>query len=341
MPLVGNGGLSRCPIVATFRSGAGRRKMGGTGTWYAPCHYWDVDQAEIDGTLIIDGRLIFAGTPMGNSGDASLRLLEAMAQADLIAAEDTRKFRQLASRLGVEINGRVISNFEGNEIARVDQIINAIRGGSTVLVVTDAGMPHVSDPGYRLAAGAIEAGIPISVIPGPSAVLTALVLSGLPSDRFCFEGFLPRKSGERISTLTLLSRETRTMVFFEAPHRIGSTLTDMVTVFGSDRRVAVCREMTKTYEEVIRGSLADLVEWSLGDVRGEITLVVAGANADELRIEAGLSNMEDIVLRVQSLVVKGHSLKEASTLVASAAGIPKRDVYQAAISAKAAQASDK
>ena len=309
--------------------------MGGTGTWYAPCHYWAMDQGESSGSLI------FAGTPMGNSADASPRLMEAMATADLIAAEDTRKFRQLASRLGVEIKGRVISHFEGNEIARVDQIINAVREGSTVLVVTDAGMPQVSDPGYRLAAAAIEGGIQISVIPGPSAVLTALVLSGLPSDRFSFEGFLPRKSGERISTLTLLSRETRTMVFFEAPHRIGSTLSDMVTVFGPDRQVAVCREMTKTYEEVIRGSLANLVEWSQGEVRGEITLVLAGANAEELRLEAGLANTEDIVLRVQSLVAKGHSLKEASALVASAAGIPKRDVYQSAIAAKATQASDK
>lgn len=308
--------------------------MGGTHTWYVPCHYWGVDQVELT------GRLIFAATPMGNSADASLRLIEAMSQAHIIAAEDTRKFRQLASRVGVEINGRVISNFEGNELSRVDQIVNAVREGSTVLVVTDAGMPHVSDPGYRLGAAAIEAGIPISVIPGPSAVLTALVLSGLPSDRFCFEGFLPRKSGERVSALTMLARETRTMVFFEAPHRIESTLVDMVTVFGSERRAALCREMTKTFEEVIRGPLTDLLEWSQGEVRGEITLVVAGANAEELRVEAGLAHIDDVVSRVQSLVEKGHSLKEASALVASAAGIPKRDVYQAAIQAKAAQASD-
>lgn len=307
--------------------------MGGTHTWYAPCHYGGVDQAELSGILL------FAATPMGNSADASLRLIEAMSQADLIAAEDTRKFRQLASRLGVEIHGRVISNFEGNELGRIDHIVNAVREGSTVLVVTDAGMPHVSDPGYRLGAAAIEAQIPISVIPGPSAVLTALVLSGLPSDRFCFEGFLPRKSGERVSTLTLLSRETRTMVFFEAPHRIQSTLADMMTVFGPQRHAVICREMTKTYEEVIRGPLTDLLEWSQGEVRGEITVVVAGANAEELRAEAGLGRLDDVVHRVQSLVAEGHSLKEASALVASTAGIPKRDVYQAAIAAKSAQAS--
>ena len=284
------------------------------------------------------GILVFAATPMGNSGDASPRLMEAIAQSDLIAAEDTRKLRQLASRLGVEIRGRVISHFEGNEIARLDQIIEAVRTGNSVLVVTDAGMPNVSDPGYRLVAAAIESELPITVIPGPSAVLTALVLSGLPSDRFCFDGFLPRKSGERITALTALARETRTMIFFEAPHRIAAALADMETVFGSDRKAAVCREMTKTYEEVVRGTLRELVAWAGNEVRGEITVVVAGASAEELRLEAGLADMDSVTARVHGLVAEGLSLKAASAQVAEAAGIPKRDVYQAAIDAKAGKA---
>lgn len=280
------------------------------------------------------GRLVFAGTPMGNSADASPRLMDALATADLIAAEDTRKLKQLATRLGVEITGRVISHFEGNELARVDQILESVRSGLLVLVVTDAGMPNVSDPGYRLSAAAVEAGLPISVIPGPSAVLTALVLSGLPSDRFCFEGFLPRKSGERVSALTALRQESRTMIFFEAPHRIAASLADLCSVFGPDRPAALCREMTKTYEEVIRGTLSDLLAWSAGEVRGEITLVVGGVTAEQLRHEAGLGDMESVVARVADLVHRGMSTKDASAHIAAQAGLSKRDVYQAAIAVK-------
>jgi 16S rRNA (cytidine1402-2'-O)-methyltransferase len=281
--------------------------------------------------------LVFAATPMGNAGDASARLVQAMGQADVIAAEDTRKFRQLASRLGVEIHGKVISHFEANEASRVDYILEAVNNGQIVLVVTDAGMPNISDPGYRLVVSAIDAKIPVTVLPGPSAVLTALVLSGLPADRFCFEGFLPRKSGERLSSLQALSMETRTMVFFEAPHRIGKSLLDMVTVFGADRPAAICREMTKTYEEIIRAPLGELAKWAEGDVRGEITLVVAGISAEQLRSDAGLSDMPAMLDRVQTLVSAGSSLKDASAQVAQTAGISRRDVYQAAIAAKAAQ----
>jgi 16S rRNA (cytidine1402-2'-O)-methyltransferase len=274
---------------------------------------------------------------MGNTGDASARLIEAISGADLIAAEDTRKFRQLASRLGTEINGKVISFFEANEASRVDYILDAAKNGQYVLVVTDAGMPNISDPGYRLVARAIEAKVPLTVLPGPSAVLTALVLSGLPSDRFCFEGFLPRKSGERLSSLRALADETRTMVFFEAPHRIDKSLQDMITVFGADRPAAVCREMTKTYEEVLRAPLEKLATWAKGEVRGEITLVVAGISTEQLRANAGLSDMPAILERVQTLVSEGASLKDASAQVAQTAGISKRDVYQAAIAAKADQ----
>jgi len=281
--------------------------------------------------------LVFAAMPMGHAGDASARLIEAIGCADLIAAEDTRKFRQMAARLGTVIQGKVISYFEANEASRVEYILNAVKAGQNVLVVTDAGMPNISDPGYRLVVGAIEAEIPLTVLPGPSAVLTALVLSGLPADRFCFEGFLPRKSGERLSSLRALSAETRTMVFFEAPHRIGKSLIDMVTVFGAARQAAVCREMTKTYEEVVRAPLGELANWAQGEVRGEITLVVAGITVEQLRIDSGLSDMQAVVERVNGLVSGGTSLKDASAQVAQSAGISKRDVYQAAIAAKADQ----
>jgi len=277
------------------------------------------------------GALIFAATPMGNAGDASQRLKDAIASADVIAAEDTRKLRNLASRLGVEISGRVMSNFEGNELGRVDQILDAVRGGDTVLVVTDAGMPNVSDPGYRLASAAVEASLSISVLPGPSAILTALVLSGLPSDRFCFEGFLPRKSGERLSALSALAAESRTMIFFEAPHRLEQSLTDMAQALGTTRRAAICREMTKTYEEVVRGSVGELVQWAKGEVRGEITLVIAGASDEEIRANNGLGDINSVVVKVQEFTQRGMSLKDASAHVAALAGMSKRDVYQASL----------
>ena len=278
--------------------------------------------------------LVFSATPMGNSLDASARLVEAVQTADLIAAEDTRKFRQLASRLGVAINGRVISYFEGNEQDRIEQILQAISAGEQVLVVTDAGMPSVSDPGYRLVRAAIDSKLDFTVLPGPSAVVTALVHSGLPSDRFTFEGFLPRKAGERRAALNALADEKRTMIFFEAPHRISASLADMEEAFGSARRAAVCRELTKIYEEVVRGTFRELVQWASSEVRGEITIVVAGVDLDELRVRAGLADMDSILMKVEGLVIQGHSLKDAAAAIAREAGIPKRDVYQAAIEVK-------
>lgn len=280
------------------------------------------------------GQLVFAATPMGNVGDASARLIAAIEQADVIAAEDTRKFMNLCSRLGIRYNAKLVSNFEANEATRVEQLLEAVIAGSFVLVVSDAGMPSVSDPGYRLAIAAIEKGINYRVLPGPSAVLTALLLSGLPADRFCFEGFLPRKSGDRLRTLTQLLGEPRTMIFFEAPHRLEKTLNDMAEVFGPRRRAAVAREMTKTYEEVIRGSMQELKDWATGEIKGEITVVVAGSDPPS---GDGVS-VQELVELVQDRVAEGQSTKEATAEVALKFGRTKREVYEAVIAAKSASA---
>ncbi|MDQ6938267.1 MAG: 16S rRNA (cytidine(1402)-2'-O)-methyltransferase, partial [Actinomycetota bacterium] len=220
------------------------------------------------------GRVVLAATPLGDVGDASPRLRHALATADVVAAEDTRRLRRLTAALGVRPGGRVLSYFEGNERARLPVLMDALAGGAEVLVVTDAGMPSVSDPGFRLVTAAIEAGVAVTVLPGPSAVLTALAVSGLPVDRFCFEGFLPRRSGERRRALADLAGEVRTMVFFEAPHRLADTLADAAAAFGGDRAAVVCRELTKTHEEIRRAPLAQLRAWAAEGVRGEITLVV-------------------------------------------------------------------
>ena len=280
----------------------------------------------------IGGQLIFAATPMGNVGDASARLVAAIQQADVIAAEDTRKFMNLSSRLGVRFNAQLVSHFEANEAGRVGQLLDSVAAGNLVLVVSDAGMPQVSDPGYRLAVAAIESGIDYQVLPGPSAVLTALLLSGLPADRFCFEGFLPRKSGDRVRALTQLAHEPRTMIFFEAPHRLAKTLNDMAEVFGPDRIAAVAREMTKTYEEVIRGSLQELNVWAAGEIKGEITLVLAGSNSTA----ASEMSLAELVTLVQEEVAAGASMKDAAAAVSREFGRSKRDVYEAVIAAKAA-----
>lgn len=281
------------------------------------------------------GQLVFAATPMGNVGDASARLITAIEQADVIAAEDTRKFMNLCSRLGIRYDAKLVSNFEANEAGRVEQLLEAVNAGSVVLVVSDAGMPSVSDPGYRLAIAAIDSGINYQVLPGPSAVLTALLLSGLPADRFCFEGFLPRKSGDRIRTLTHLLHEPRTMIFFEAPHRLEKTLNDMVDVFGPQRLAAVAREMTKTYEEVIRGSMSELKNWATGEIRGEITLVVAGSDST-----AGSEvSLPELVELVGERVKEGQSTKDAAAAVALKFGRHKREVYEAVIAAKSATLS--
>ncbi|MFD4539854.1 16S rRNA (cytidine(1402)-2'-O)-methyltransferase [Streptomyces bauhiniae] len=276
------------------------------------------------------GTLVLAGTPIGDVADAPPRLSTELAQADVIAAEDTRRLRRLTQALGVTPGGRVVSYFEGNESARTPELVEELRGGARVLLVTDAGMPSVSDPGYRLVAAAVEHDIKVTAVPGPSAVLTALALSGLPVDRFCFEGFLPRKGGERLSRLREVAEERRTLVYFEAPHRLDDTLAAMAEVFGADRRAAVCRELTKTYEEVKRGPLADLAAWAAEGVRGEITVVVEGAP------ESGPEELdaEELVRRVRIREDAGERRKEAIAAVAAEAGLPKRVVFDAVVAAK-------
>src|SRR5690348_12391195 len=221
------------------------------------------------------GTLVLVGAPLGNPQDASERMRTVLSSADIIAAEDTRRLARLARDLDIELPGRVVSYFEGNEERRTPELVDALRAGATVAVVTDGGMPSVSDPGYRLVRAALDAGVPVTAAPGPSAVTTALALSGLPSDRFCFEGFLPRKPGERRARLAELATEPRTLVLFEAPHRLAATLADLATAFGAERPAAVCRELTKTYEEVRRAGLGELAAWAGdGNVRGEITVVI-------------------------------------------------------------------
>lgn len=280
------------------------------------------------------GRVVLAATPLGNPGDASTRLVDALTTADIVAAEDTRRVRRLASDLGVTMTGRVLSFYDAVERERSAELADAAEAGAVVLVVSDAGMPTVSDPGYRLVALAVERGIDVTVLPGPSAVLAALAVSGLPVDRFCFEGFLPRTSGARATRVEELVSETRTMVFFEAPHRLAATLEALSSGLGPSRRAAVCRELTKTYEEVRRGSLAELVEWAAGDVRGEITLVVAGASVDEVRAGSGLDSEEGWVAAVGALEADGTDRKAAIVAVAKRAGVPRREVYDAVVRAK-------
>jgi 16S rRNA (cytidine1402-2'-O)-methyltransferase len=240
----------------------------------------------------------------------------------VIAAEDTRRFRRLCSDLGISPAGQVVSYFEGNESGRTPQLLQRLEEGARVVLITDAGMPSVSDPGYRLVAAAVTADIPVTAVPGPSAVLTALAVSGLPVDRFCFEGFAPRKAGERARRFGGLATEERTMVFFESPHRTAATLEAMATAFGGDRPAAVCRELTKTHEEVRRGPLADLAAWAADGVRGEITLVVAGATPGPVA-----TGPEDLRQQVADLESRGRSRKEAIAETARAAGVPKREVY--------------
>jgi 16S rRNA (cytidine1402-2'-O)-methyltransferase len=276
------------------------------------------------------GTLVLAGTPIGDIADAPPRLAEELAGADVIAAEDTRRLRRLTQALGVTPRGRVVSYFEGNESARTPELVEALVGGARVLLVTDAGMPSVSDPGYRLVAAAVERDVRVTAVPGPSAVLTALALSGLPVDRFCFEGFLPRKAGERLGRLREVAGERRTLVYFEAPHRLDDTLAAMAEVFGERRRAAVCRELTKTYEEVRRGGLGELAVWAAQGVRGEITVVVEGAP------EQGPEDVgpEELVRRVRVREEAGERRKEAIAAVAVEAGVPKRVVFDAVVAAK-------
>ena len=269
------------------------------------------------------GTLVLAATPIGRVEDASARLARELAEADVVAAEDTRRLKRLTGELGVSIGGRVVSYFEGNEAQRTPVLLEELEAGRRVLLVTDAGMPSVSDPGYRLVVAAVAAGVTVTAVPGPSAVLTALAVSGLPVDRFCFEGFLPRKQGERLRRLAALAGEERTLVFFEAPHRTAAALAAMAETWGGDRSAAVCRELTKTHEEVRRGSLTELVSWAEEGVRGEVTIVVAGTSraadlpADEESLRRAVTDRE----------AGGMSRKDAIVEVAHAAGVSRRVVY--------------
>ena len=276
------------------------------------------------------GVLVLAGTPIGDPSDASPRLARELAAAGIVAAEDTRRLRRLTSALGVELAGRVVSYYDANEVARTEELLAALQSGQRVVLVTDAGMPSVSDPGFRLVAAAVEAGVTVTVVPGPSAVLAALAVSGLPVDRFCFEGFLPRKAGERSARLRSLAAEPRTLVFFEAPHRLAATLAAMAQAFGTGRRAAVCRELTKTYEEVRRGQLDELVSWAGDGVRGEITVVVAGAEPGN---PSGVMP-EELARRVGIREQAGEPRKEAIAAVAEQSGVPKRAVFDAVVAAK-------
>lgn len=268
------------------------------------------------------GVLVLVGTPIGDLADASPALLRALQAADLIAAEDTRRFAALSRRLRLSTTARVVSYFEGNEAVRTPQLVAELRAGRRVVLVTDAGMPSVSDPGYRLVAAAVADRIRVTAVPGPSAALTALAVSGLPSDRFCVEGFLPRKPGARRAALTALAVEPRTMVLFEAPHRLGALLADAAELLGPDRAGVVCRELTKTHEEIRRGSLADLAAWAQGGVLGEITVVIAGAPARVVPVT-------EAVAMVAQRVAAGERRSQAAAAVAAATGVDRRALYDA------------
>lgn len=277
------------------------------------------------------GRLLLGATPLGLPSDASPRLIRALAEADVVAAEDTRRVRNLAKALDIRIAGRVLSLFDRVESTRVGALVEAISSGATVLVVSDAGMPIISDPGYRLTTACVEAGLPVQCLPGPSAVTTALVVSGLPAEKFCFEGFAPRKGSARRSWLASLAEERRTCVFFESPRRLAACLRDAVEQLGGQRQAAVCRELTKVHEEVVRGSLDELVAWTAGGVLGEITVVLAGASP---RTDVP-ALVTDLVVEVENLIDGGIRIKDACSHVA--AGYPEvrpRQLYEAVLQSR-------
>lgn len=276
------------------------------------------------GEMSDTGRLVLLGAPLGNPADASARFREVLGAADVVAAEDTRRLTRLARDLDVTVPGRIVSYFEGNEERRTPELVDVLTAGYLVALVTDGGMPSVSDPGYRLVRAALDAGVPVTAAPGPSAVTTALALSGLPSDRFCFEGFLPRTPAARRSRLRALAAEPRTLVLFEAPHRIAGALADLAAAFGADRPAALCRELTKTYEEVVRRPLGELARWAVEkEPRGEITLVVAGAP------EVAPERPDDDALRaaVAAREAAGLTRRDAITEVAAEFGLRRREVY--------------
>lgn len=272
-------------------------------------------------------RIFLAATPIGDEGHASPGLIDLLQRADLIAAEDTRKLKALATRLGIRLSAPVVAFHDHNEAAQVESLLERA-ATQTILVVSDAGMPTVSDPGFRLVRAAHNAGVPLTVIPGPSAVLTALAISGIPTDRFCFEGFLPRKAGERARALASLSREERTLVFFESPRRLAETLAEMSRVLGPDREAAVCRELTKVHEEVRRGPLSELTEWAEGGVRGEITIVVAGRDPGQS------DDVAELAEEANKLAALGMRLKDACSYLAEKHSVRTRELYQAALAAK-------
>ena len=272
--------------------------------------------------------LILAATPIGNLSDASPRLVEHLIASKFIAAEDTRSLLKLANALGIKLNARLFSLHEHNENERIEQILE-IAGEDDVLVVSDAGMPTVSDPGFLLVRAAVKANVAVTIIPGPSAVLSALAVSGLPTDRFTFEGFLPRKTGDRKKAFESLAREPRTMVFFESPHRILESLEDAASVLGSERQASVSRELTKKFEHTERGTLPELVEWAKGEPKGEMVLVIAGAQVLEVK-------SEDLVQQVLALIEDGVGLKQAVAEIAGAAGAGKSELYQSVLEARKA-----
>jgi 16S rRNA (cytidine1402-2'-O)-methyltransferase len=270
------------------------------------------------------GRLLLGATPLGQPSDASPRLIDALARADVVAAEDTRRLRTLANALDAPITGRVVSLYDRVEALRVPALVDAIKAGATVLVVSDAGMPLISDPGYRLVAACVDAGVPVTCLPGPSAVTTALAVSGLPSDRFCFEGFAPRKKAARRTWLAALADEPRTCVFFESPRRLPACLRDAVEQLGGARRAVVCRELTKVHEEVVRGSLDELATWAADGVLGEITVVLAGATPD--------ADLPSLLTEVEEMVAAGVRVKDACSEVAAAhPDVRSRQLYDAVL----------
>lgn len=274
------------------------------------------------------GRLLIGATPLGQPSDASARLVKALASADVIAAEDTRRIRTLAQALDVKPAGKVVSLYDANEASRVPALVDEIRSGATVLLVSDAGMPLISDPGYRLVTACVAAGLPVSCLPGPSAVTTALAVSGLPSERFCFEGFAPRKHSARLSWLRTLAGEPRTCVFFESPRRLAATLTDAVEALGAERKAVVCRELTKTHEEILRGTLGELAEWANDGVLGEITVVLAGATPK--------ADLDTLIAEVNALVDAGARVKDAcAQVVEENPGAPsRRELYDSVLRAR-------
>lgn len=273
------------------------------------------------------GRLLLGATPLGQPSDASPRLLDALATADVVAAEDTRRVRTLANALEVKITGRIISMFDRVEANRVDSVVEAITAGATVLVVSDAGMPLINDPGFRLVTACVAAGLPVGCLPGPSAVTTALALSGLPAEKFCFEGFAPRKKAARRTWLDSLADERRTCVFFESPRRLAACLQDAVERLGGARRAAVCRELTKVHEEVVRGSLDELAAWAADGVLGEITVVLAGATPR--------ADLPSLVAEVEELVAGGARVKDACGEVAAAhPEVRSRQLYDAVLQSR-------